>query len=287
MVKAMNLQPKLPTKKPGEIALLSYNLLGGTAGEKIVAELESLPEKPDLLCFQEFPTASGFGQKLSAWLGLDFHHHQKTLWDIPAGALGLATFFNARLFDWRETFTIPLPPTRTVFWERLLLAASLHSASLARAALVTRLTHDRKEMLLVNAHLSWEGRAGDKLRQLEAILAHPKVASFAGPILLGGDFNILAGSLGGWRLRKRLEKSGFADLSQGIRQTYDFFSPLALTEDRTLPFKRAVQFCLKFSPVKIGIKIDYVFGRKAAGSFAAALPFTGSDHLPLLVHIRL
>ena len=272
-------------KHPGEISLLTYNIVGGMKAKQVIEDILSLPEKPEIICFQEYPTAASNTLFKKAFE--DYHFIEKPLWQMSIGPVGLATLIQKESSAVTTTQTIILPASKGNPIEKLfLLLAAGKSVPIKRASLITRVRLGRRELLIANTHLSWEGTAAHKINQLRSIFNEPIVKEFKGPTIICGDFNLISKSPGGRRIQSETFKHGFNDLSLRCAATYNFLNLTSFPEDRTIPLRRLLTFIPRKLRMRIGVKVDYIFGRLIKTSFSRSLPFDGSDHYPLLAYLE-
>lgn len=271
-------------KLPGEISLLTYNILGGMGLPILLEELSSLSEKPDLVCLQEFPQAGETRERLESYFQADYGSVPSFSFFLAERTLGVCTLYKKTLFRLLEKKVIEVPPSKLKPIERgALLSAATNPEAWLHCALLTRFEIDQRMVSLINVHLPWEGFGESKRRQIRAVLDRLPEKSPDTPTLIGGDFNLREGSRNYPFFLSELTSAGFDQLTSDVAKTYNPFSPLSFPEDKIVPVRRLLAF-LTFFNLLPPLKIDYIFGRGVKSSFTAALPFAGSDHYPLLIY---
>lgn len=271
-------------KLPGEVSLLTYNIVGGMKIEQVITDILSLPEKPEIICFQEYPIEPS-ANTLFKKAFEDYHFKEKPLWQMSTGTVGIATLLRKELIEIRETKIINLPVSSGHPIEQLFLRlATGKQIPMMRAALITRIRIGEREILIVNTHLSFEGAVSYKINQLNSIFNDPVVRGFRGPTIIAGDFNLIAKSRGEKILHREAFKHNFSDFSTEIFPTYNFLNLTSFPEDRTIWLRKILTYIPRKLGLKIGVKLDYILGRNIKATFCRPLPYNGSDHYPLLTY---
>ena len=80
-------------KLQGEISLLTYNILGGVGLPALLEELSSLSEKPDLICFQEYPKEGTAREHLESYFEADYEFEPSFSFFFPERTLGICTLY--------------------------------------------------------------------------------------------------------------------------------------------------------------------------------------------------
>ena len=274
-------------KLPGEISLLTYNILGGMGLPTLLEELSTLLEKPDLICFQEYPQGGKARELLENYFEADYESKLSSSFFLAERALGVCTLYKKGLFRLLENKVIEVPPSKLRLIERgALLSAAIDPETWVHCVLLTRLEVDQKMISVVNVHLPWEGFGRSKKEQIAAVIDQLPVGSSTQPTLITGDFNLREGSRNYPAFLSKLTASGFDQLTYGVAKTYNPFSPLSFPENRIVLIRRLLAF-LTFFKLLRPLKVDYIFGRNVKNSFAVSPPFAGSDHYPLLAYLEI
>jgi len=274
-------------KRPGEISLLTYNIVGGMGLPTLLEELPTLPEKPDIICFQEYPEGGKARELLENYFEADYKSKPNFSFFLADRRLGVCTLYKKGLFRLLENKVIEVPPSKLGLIERgALLSAATDPETWVDCVLLTRLEIDRKVINVVNVHLPWEGFGRRKKEQIAAVIGQLPVESLTQPTLIGGDFNLREGSRNYPAFLSQLTASGFDQLTHGVAKTYNPFSPLSFPEDRIRLIPRLLAFLIFFKLFR-PLKIDYIFSRNVKSRFTASPPFDGSDHYPLLTYLEI
>ncbi len=275
-------------KRPGEISLLTYNIFGGVGLSTLLQELSSLSEKPDLICFQEYPQNGRERELLEKFFDGDYLHESFFSFSLRERTLGLCVFYKKGLGRLLEKRTISLPPSGLYAIEKILMRAAVGSSKAwTREALLIRLEIRGKPLNLVNTHLAWEIFGQSKKEQIQFLLKGLSSEIGTESVLISGDFNLRQDSQNYPAVLSELTAAGFNQLTTAVTKSYNPLSRLSFPEDKTALIRQSMLAFLTFFKLLRPLKIDYIFGRNVESNFATSLPFNGSDHYPLLAYFHL
>jgi endonuclease/exonuclease/phosphatase family metal-dependent hydrolase len=229
-----------------QVTVMTLNLAKVTDIDSIMRELRPA----DILLFQEVARAresdASVAENVARRLGFEV---QFAAPDGGSTVSGIAILSRFKITDVR---VYPAPQVNLVFRtrKRILLAATVHTPG--------------APMRVVCAHLDTRINPADRLKQLGPGLEDAK--SFAGPVLVAGDFNtndmqwvshVVPVPWPGWqaaRVRDLMSQNGFHTPFSNRRATFDH----------------------------LGMQLDWIFLRKLAARRADIVPMAFSDHHALV-----
>ena len=248
---AVDLGAGLPSRLPGTLRLLSWNIHRGYDARRLVESLRAMMAErdPNLLLLQEVPVyphgpwwMEPGVRELLGEMHLVFapmHLVARTTTYYPFRQSGLLVGVRS-LTDGHRTVRLP---------------AASHpklgpSHRIERVALEVRCRAGARALEVWNVHLENTARPSGRTRQATALAGELG----EGPAIVGGDFNTIFGPLEG--VTAALEAAGLA---------------------RVVPPRAR-----RMSP-----SIDHIFVRGAGSARSEVLRVAGSDHLPICAEIEL
>jgi endonuclease/exonuclease/phosphatase family metal-dependent hydrolase len=185
------------------IEALTYNVEYGKRLPEIYEWLKSLPEKPDLICLQEFPE-----QEIDSFNRLN-------LFTIPGHAYAPALTKYGRMHGELTAFDeAKLTPKKSMvvdLGEGLLERIYRRGSPSHRSALVTTFEHEGGEITFVNPHLIMMALHSGRRNQLDKILQ----LIGESPAVILGDFNY-SNLIGGEGLARFMEQRGFTQAGERL-----------------------------------------------------------------------
>ena len=276
-------------KNQNEFSILSYNVLGGVYTDKILEKLESVVNKPDIVCFQEFPEDKSLSSKFEQYFGNNYSQEKNLSLISPRRIRGLATFYNNKKFKLQNSKILHLPTPKWTIWEKMFVWSITDGAMapVDRTALITIFEYNKIPLVVLNTHLAWEGGAKQRLIQLDYILKEIKELDISGKIILCGDFNLLNDKK---PFLEKLHQENIYDMTNNLSYSADLASPFSLPEGKTKIFQYLLKSMVGLLE-KVGMntkqKIDYIFAKDVKTTFSEVYENEGSDHYPILVHFVL
>jgi len=248
---AIDLGAGLPTRLPGRLRLLSWNIHRGYDARGVVASLRAViaDHDPNLLLLQEVPvyphgpwwSAPNVRELLGEMhvIFAPMHRVARPTAYYPFQESGLLVGLRA-LPEGHRTVRLPVASHpklgRNHRIERVALEVRCRAGALAAE--------------IWNVHFENTARPSARARQATALAAELG----DGPLIVGGDFNTIFGPLEG--VTAALEASGL---------------------QRVVPRRQR-----RMSP-----SIDHIFVRGATSAWGEVLRVSGSDHLPIYAEIEL
>lgn len=273
-------------KDPSIITLLTYNILGGVNAEMIIGGLATANEKPDIICFQEFPKGEK-AKEFIKYFGEDYDREHSLSLKLLHRTLGLTTFYNKKRLKLKRSHIIHLPQKKLSRPESIVAnMICSFTGVFDRTALITTFEVDQKELTVVNVHLSLEGGKNHKLVQFMEATRRLEALGITKNIIICGDFNLNSRSRTFKKLKKTALAKEFEELSKNIRYTHNITSPYMFPEDKTFLIRKILKLGNLFG-LKTRRKIDHAFGKGLLAFSSKTINIKGSDHNPIITKFKI
>lgn len=184
--------------------LLSYNIQYGKNLDKINGWISQLPQKPDIICYQEYPEDQlndvNPGYKYAFARGLV--KNERTYGELTA--------YKSDKFTLTSTRTIDLSVSN--------LEKKVFGHSGQRSALLTIFKFEDREFMVANLHLLWLATHNRRRSQIAMVIDAMDTQK---PALIVGDFNY-SSLVAGTGLTRYLSQEGFLPAGDKL-DTHKFF----------------------------------------------------------------
>lgn len=258
-----------------KFSILSYNILLNKAFSRLPPLLKKY--QPDILCLQEINTQEENLKQLEK-LGYKLADYANCFIEY-GGILGVATYYNKKVFEFLDSKPIPLMRS---FFEILEQFGQLFRfKGIKRTILKTNLHHKlaKKNITVYNIHLSPFGLNQLRIKQLNLIDFND--FDQKGSVIITGDFNFPIE-------RKKLEQiMNKYHLEEATNKLYYTLKYPSNPHFYNYKFIHRLFTKLIRKVLSDKVKLDYIFYRGLKNIVTKRIEVYFSDHFPILSEFQL